>query len=143
MKLNFKKLHKDAITPRKATDGSNGFDLVAISKRIEYDNNGSIKYISYDTGVAFSVPEGFVGIAFARSSVSNQGLSLCNGSGIIDKDYFKSISFRFYENSKTPTHYQLGERIGQLVIVAAPNFELNEVGELADTGRGGYGSTGR
>lgn len=145
MKVNFKKIHKDAITPKKATDGSNGFDLVAIKKHIEFDGAGNIKYISYDTGIAITIPDGFVGLAFARSSVSNIGLTLCNGSGVIDKDYLGSISFRFYESVKNPKHYQLGERIGQLVIVSAPNFELNEVDELSDSqrGLGSYGSSGR
>lgn len=143
MELKFKKLHKDAVTPRRATEGSNGFDLTAISKSFKYDDKGELLYISYDTGLSFAVPEGYVGLLFARSSVSNIGLSLANGVGVGDQDFRGSISFRFYETNKNTKHYAPGDRIGQLVIVAAPSFELNEVDTLDDTARGagGYGST--
>ena len=41
--------------------------------------------------------------------------------------------------------YQIGDRIGQLIIIPYPMIEFEEVEELAKTsrGKGGYGSTGR
>ena len=40
--------------------------------------------------------------------------------------------------------YQVGDRIGQLVIMPYPEVEFEEVDELSETSRGagGYGSTG-
>lgn len=41
--------------------------------------------------------------------------------------------------------YEVGERIGQLIIIPIPKIELVESDELNDTvrGTGGYGSTGK
>jgi len=143
MVVNFKKINKDAITPKKATDGSNGFDLTAIAKRIGYDDKGNLLYVEYDTGIGFNIPSGFVGFAVSRSSVSKMGLSLCNSCGIIDTDFSNQISFRFYEVSKNAKHYQIGDRIGQILFIANPTFELVQTDELVDVNRGAYGSTGQ
>jgi hypothetical protein len=42
------------------------------------------------------------------------------------------------------TAYQVGDRIGQLVIIPYPQIEFEEVDDLSDSqrGAGGYGSTG-
>jgi dUTP pyrophosphatase len=42
------------------------------------------------------------------------------------------------------TSYELGDRIGQLMIIPHPLIEFEEVEELSSTerGNGGYGSTG-
>lgn len=144
MVINFKKLNTDAITPLKATDGSNGFDLTAISKKLIYDGKGDLLYIEYDTGIGFEIPSGYVGLGFSRSSVSKMGLALCNGTGVIDTDYRGAVSFRFYETSKNVKHYMAGDRVGQIVFLPAPRFVLNETKDLNDTqrGSGGYGSSG-
>lgn len=44
-----------------------------------------------------------------------------------------------------PRLYEVGERIGQLIIIPYPKIEFEEVTELSDTerGTGGYGSTGK
>ena len=40
--------------------------------------------------------------------------------------------------------YEVGDRIGQLIIIPYPNIEFEEVDELSSTnrGEGGFGSTG-
>lgn len=145
MGIAFKKINRDAITPVRATDGSNGFDLTAISKKIAYDDKGGLLYIDYDTGVGFNIPPGLVGIGVSRSSISKMGLSLCNSCGIIDRDYTGSVSFRFYEINSNAKHYQVGDRIGQILFISNPYQDLTEVDELVESSRGsgGYGSTGR
>jgi dUTPase len=42
------------------------------------------------------------------------------------------------------TAYQVGDRIGQLVIIPYPQIEFEEVDDMSDSqrGSGGYGSTG-
>lgn len=41
--------------------------------------------------------------------------------------------------------YNIGDRVGQLIIIPYPKVEFEEVGELSDSDRGanGYGSTGK
>jgi dUTP pyrophosphatase len=47
-------------------------------------------------------------------------------------------------NEKAKSMYEVGERIGQLIIMPYPKIEFEEVDELPTTerGDGGFGSTG-
>lgn len=144
MKVKFKKLHEEAVTPTYGTVGSAGLDLTAISKEKVYNTDGTLQYITYDTGLAIQVPLGYVGMIFPRSSISNKNMSLSNAVGVLDSDFTGSITFRFRSLSSDGSgEYEVGERIGQLVVVSIPSVELVEVEELNQTERGsnGYGST--
>lgn len=136
--LKFKKMHPDAKTPLKATDGSAGYDLYAVSCETL-----NAKTIKYDTGIAFEIPKGYVGLLFPRSSVVKKGLSMGNSVGVIDCDFRNSVSAVFYVGERAQL-YKVGERVCQLVVVPVPELELVEVDELSETerGTGGFGSTG-
>ena len=140
MRIKFKKLHPDAVMPKRATDGAAGFDLTAVTCR--YGDNGKV---FYDTGIAVEIPAGYVGLVFQRSSVYKTGLSLCNAVGVIDADYRGSIQFVFRVGYGGCSPYKAGDRIGQIVFVPIPDVELVESAELSETARGagGYGSTGK
>jgi len=140
MRIKFKKLHPDAVMPKRATDGAAGFDLTAVTCR--YGDNGKV---FYDTGIAVEIPAGYVGLVFQRSSVYKTGLSLCNAVGVIDADYRGSIQFVFRVGYGGCSPYHVGDRIGQLVIVQNPQIEFVESDKLSETARGtgGYGSTGK
>ena len=167
LKVKFKKLHPDAVTPSYAKDGDAGLDLTSVSKT--YKDS----FIEYGTGITVEIPYGYVGLVFPRSSITKtaSGVSLKNSVGIIDSGYRGEIMLRFEipteksvwdgesefvtwkdgetgplsnrENNllKTPS---IGERIGQLMIIPYPTIYLEEVDELSSTdrGEGGFGSTG-
>lgn len=138
MELKIKQLHKDAKLPKYANPLDAGLDLVAVDK--EYDQANGV--ISYSTGLAFEIPEGYVGLLFPRSSVYKTNLSLSNCVGVLDAGYRGEVSFKFKINGNKV--YDVGARIGQLVVVKIPKMEPKFVDELTDTvrGQGGYGSTG-
>jgi dUTP pyrophosphatase len=138
MKIKFKKLREDAIIPTRATDGSAGFDLTAVDFSIDCN------IITYDTGLAVQLPKGYVGLLVPRSSVYRMQLSLCNSCGILDWDYTGSVKFKFYTHSRAALKYQVGDRIGQLVVVPCIT-EAEEVSELSETirGSGGWGHSGK
>lgn len=143
MKVNFKKLHADAVTPSYAHDGDAGIDLTAVSFTQEYDRSGKL-VIVYHTGIAVEIPEGYVGLLFMRSSVSKYSVSMTNAVGVIDSGYRGELMVKMkLTTDAVPTIYQPGEKIAQLVIVPYLKAELNEVEELAETerGEGGFGST--
>lgn len=143
MKVNFKKLHTDAIAPSYAHEGDAGMDLTAVSFTQEYDRSGKL-VIVYHTGIAVEIPEGYVGLLFMRSSVSKYSVSMTNAVGVIDSGYRGEIMVKMkLTTDAVPTIYQPGEKIAQLVIVPYLNAELNEVEELVETerGEGGFGST--
>lgn len=133
--IKIKKIHQDAKLPQKMTDGAAGYDLTAVSI------NNMDRYIQYNTGLCIQVPKGHVGLLFPRSSISNKDLRLCNAVGVLDSDYTGEVSFRFDKTGNDV--YKEGDRIGQLVVMAIPNFPVVEVDDLTETSRGpgGFGST--
>lgn len=156
MEVKIKKLHKDAVIPKYAKPGDAGLDLTAVSAFMdEYGN------IVYHTGLAFEIPEGYVGLIFPRSSNCKKDLILTNCVGVIDSGFRGEVTFRFrphtqkitvcgpsgfdFEVSEDCQVYQVGDRIGQIIIMPYPQIEFVEVDELSETDRGtnGYGSTGK
>lgn len=161
MVVNIKKLVPEAVIPCYAKEGDAGMDLTAIS--VDYSND---QYIEYDTGLAVEIPEGYVGLVFPRSSNSKYDLQLCNAVGVIDSNYRGPIKFRFrrilkpckekYNDGKSCIDiqgffanqlntYNIGDRVGQLIVLPYPKIEFNEVDTLSETvrGEGGFGSTGK
>ena len=142
MLVRVKKLHIDAVVPEYSKPGDAGMDLTAIS--MEKDDHGNVVY---GTGLAIEIPEGHVGLIFPRSSNSKTDLYLTNHVGVIDSGYRGEIMFKFRPidgllNAKV---YQVGDRIGQLMILPYPAVELTETTELSSSerGDGGFGSTGK
>jgi dUTP pyrophosphatase len=144
MEIKIKKLHEDAKLPIRATDGSAGYDLSAVSEKLKATLTGPLA--EYDTGLSFEIPKGHVGLLFPRSSITTKTtLMLGNAVGVLDSDYRGSVKFQFRQvNPAAGRKYKIGDRIGQIVILPVPSLDFIEVDELSDTGRGdgGMGSTG-
>ena len=142
MRVKFKKMIKDAPTPKYSRIGDGAIDLVAMHVLATMD------YIEYDTGLAFQLPLDYIGLIMPRSSVSQKDLVLCNGVGLLDENYSGSVKLRFKlsnRGTKTSKVYEIGDRVGQLLIIPRPVIVLDEVEELGVTNRGisGFGSSGR
>lgn len=160
IKVKIKKTHPDAVIPRYAKVGDAGLDLTATS--MYYDEYGNI---CYGTGLAFEIPEGYVGLIFPRSSICKEQLLLSNAVGVIDSGYRGEVSFKFKPSMALDNRhcikadeeklwsiavrqndiYKVGDRIGQMIIMPYPSVEFEEVEELSETerGEGGYGSSGK
>jgi dUTP pyrophosphatase len=141
MEIRFKRLTEKAVMPTMAHATDAGFDLTATRKNIDEMGN-----IVYGTGIAVEIPEGYVGLVFPRSSIANKTQILSNSVGVIDSGYRGEIMAKFkHLICPMPTHYNVGERIAQLIIMPIPAVEFVEVAELddSDRGTGGYGSTGK
>ena len=147
MKVKIKKLNENAVIPAYANEGDAGLDLTATSKTYDKDNN-----VVYGVGLAFEIPKGYVGLLFPRSSNAKKDLLLSNCVGVLDSSYrgevlfkFKRTNTSFFSCFKKRKEYNIGERIGQIIIIKHPNIEFVESEELSETtrGNGGYGSTGR
>ncbi len=152
MKVNVKKLDSNAVLPTYAKHGDAGMDLTATSK--SYDEHGNVVY---GTGLAFEIPNGYVGLLFPRSSNTKKDLILGNSVGVVDSGYrgevvfkFKALDTHYMQDGKLTflkkdfmQEYNLGDRIGQIIIMPYPQIEFNLVDELSTTDRGvdGFGST--
>ncbi|HCT51187.1 MAG TPA: dUTP diphosphatase [Balneola sp.] len=144
MKVNVKRIHPKAVIPTYSMDGDAAMDLTATSRieRFLYDDKQG-DYIEYGTGLAIEIPDGHVGLLFPRSSISKMALTLANSVGVIDSNYRGEVKLRFKDAFKG-RNYNIGDRVGQILILPYPKIELTEVDELSNTtrGSGGFGSTG-
>jgi len=138
MKVKIKKLSELAVIPSYSKHGDAGMDLTCVSV------NETTYYTEYDTGLSVEIPEGFVGLVFPRSSISNTDLILANSIGVIDSGYRGSIKCRFKSINEKEAVYKPGDRIAQLIILPYPEVEFEEVQELSTSVRGetGFGSSG-
>lgn len=153
MKVKIKKLHKDSVIPKYAKNGDAGMDLTAVD--CEYDSENGV--FVYKTGLAFEIPEGYVGLLFPRSSIYKKSLILSNSVGVLDSGYRGEVMFKFrnrfrymiycylFKSGIYKYFYKKGDRIGQIIILPYPQIEFEEVDKLNGTerGTGGYGSTGK
>lgn len=143
MDVKFKKLHDDAKIPSYAHDTDAGLDLTAVSFTQEFDKSNKLVLV-YHTGLAVEIPEGYVGLIFMRSSVSNKSISLTNAVAVIDSGYRGELLLKYkITTDSLPTIYQPGEKIGQLIIISYPKINPIEAEELSSSDRneGGFGST--
>ena len=141
MKLKYKVFDKELERPKYATKGSVGLDLVSrcdISIPIA-------KMVLVPLNIAVKTPEGYATKLYPRSSLfKKKGVILANSVGIIDQDYSGNndeIMAALYNMSSKEVKIFKGERICQLVFTRVDQLELEEVNEMEDSNRGGFGST--
>lgn len=141
LEVKVKKLHPNAIIPSYAKPGDAGMDLTATSKWWDPD----LQCVVYGTGLAFEIPEGYVGLIFPRSSICKVPLMLSNSVGVIDCMYRGEVRFFFRPTDRPRKNYEVGDRIGQMIVMPFPKVKMIEVAELSNTerGTGGFGSSGK
>ena len=97
------------------------------------------------TGLYIELPEGYEAQMRPRSGLAlKKGITVLNTPGTIDSDYRGEIMVALHNHSSEDRTVECGERIAQIAIAAAPQFDFTEADELSDTVRdaGGFGSTG-
>lgn len=143
IKIEIKKLDEKAIIPTYGTEYSAGADLHALLEEPITIAPGETKLIH--TGLAIAIPEGFVGLNFARSGMATKrGLAPANKVGVIDSDYRGEVMVALYNQGNIPQTVENGDRIAQIVFVPYYTADFILKDELSDTvrGAGGFGSTG-
>ena len=143
--LRIKKLKENAVIPKRATEGSAGFDLCAC-----IDSPVTIapgERVSIPTGLAIA-PDSreLVALIFARSGLAvKKGITVSNSVGVIDSDYRGELIVGLINLSRESYTIEQGERIAQLVLmpVCLPEVEQVQVLDETERGDGGFGSTGK
>ena len=141
--MNVKKLSENAILPTYGSAAAAGADLYACLTEEVLIPAGETRLIH--TGLAMAIPEGLVGLIYARSGLaSKKGLAPANKVGVIDSDYRGEIMVALHNHSGEDRTVAHGERIAQIVFAPYYTAEFNLTDELDDTvrGVGGFGSTG-
>ena len=98
-----------------------------------------------DTGVAVSIPPGYVGLVHPRSGWAHKyGITVNNAPGTVDAGYTGNVRVNLINHGQDVVSIEYGERIAQLLIQQVELPELELVDSLDTTARGtaGHGSTG-
>ena len=151
MNVLIKKLHDDAIIPRKAHPTDACFDIYAYVNNYPDYLDGCVCIPPHSTrkvatGFSTAIPTGYCALVYARSGLAtNSGMRPANCVGVIDADYRGEWIVALHNDSDKEQHVFLGDRIAQFMIVPVLETSLLEVDELDDTnrGQGGFGSSGK
>lgn len=136
--MKFKKLHPNALPPRRAHATDSGADLFALERTVLAPR--SITHVH--TGIAVELPEKTSGIIWGKSSVESKGIKAM--AGLVDAPYRGELIVCMYNLNDTEFVFEAGQKVAQLVVLPTLYPDFEEAAELSDTtrGAGGFGSTG-
>ena len=139
--LQIQRLRDDAVIPERAYVGDAGLDLSA-AERVEL---GPGERAMVGTGLAVAIPDGYAGFVQPRSGLASaHGISVVNSPGLVDPGYRGELRVVLLNTDRVNAFViEPGMRIAQLVVLAVPEVELNEVERLPASERGvrGFGSS--
>lgn len=142
MALRLQLLRPTAIPPRYMSQHAAGADVFADLGR-EGASQTCFAGNTYriPVGFAIAIPVGYVGLLKGRSGLASKGTEAHVAA--IDPDYRGEVCVILHPGSDLIIDH--GDRVGQLLIVAAPQYEFEMVDTLDATerGNGGFGHTGR
>ena len=134
MSFRFVKLSPNAITPRRATPGSVGYDLYTpINFVLRPKEQGTI-FID----IAVQIPDGYYGQIAAKSGITALH-EVTVRAGVIDPDYTGNIGVILKNDSRKPFERLVGQPIAQLLFVRVATPFLVAVEQLPTTQRGADG----
>ncbi len=142
MKVKINKVNANAQIPVYSSTSAAGADLYYCGEEVVIAPSQTVML---GTGIAMEIPEGYVGLVFARSGLAcKSGLAPANKVGVIDSDYRGEIKVALHNHSTQEKTVVSGERIAQIVITPYLKCDFEE-GELSSSERGigGFGSTGK
>ena len=141
--VKLKKLTPNAIIPTYGTAQSAGADLYSGMEQPVTIEPGKTEFIH--TGIAIAIPEGLVGLVYARSGMAcKKGIAPANKVGVIDADSRGEIMVALYNHGNEAVTVEPGDRIAQLVLTPFITAAFDQTDSLDETdrGNGGFGSTG-
>ncbi len=136
------KYHNDKLEKLRYIDGKSDWIDLRAAEHVTL-KKGEFKLISL--GVSMELPEGYEAHIVPRSSTfKNFGILQTNHLGIIDETYCANDDvWKFPALAVRDTEIQVNDRICQFRIVKhQPKIEFQEVEDLGNAARGGFGSTG-
>ncbi len=128
------------ILPERKTKHSSGYDLAVYGGGVIPPHTTKI----FDTGIKACMEDDEVLLIFVRSSTGiKRGITLANGTGVIDSDYYNNedneghIMLALHNNTDEPITINGGEHVAQGVFVKY----LCTVDNVSQERKGGIGST--
>ncbi len=141
MNIRIKRIDKTLPLPEYKTKGAAAFDVYARETMIIKARE--VAYIPLN--ICLAVPHGTWVLLANRSSTHKLGITSVNGIGIGDSDFCgDNDEYRFAALNYTDKEVTIerGTRIAQMLIMNHHVVNFEEVEEMKNDDRGGFGSTG-
>ncbi|MBU0727244.1 dUTP diphosphatase [Patescibacteria group bacterium] len=141
MNVKISRIDKSLPLPVYETKGAVGFDLLS---RIEMEiEPKTIKLIP--ANIIVEVPDGYALIIASRSSTPRKhGLTKPHGIGIIDQDYCgpeDEVKIQVFNFTDDPVVIPKGTKLAQGLFTRVDRLDFEEVDNIREESRGGFGST--
>ncbi|EED43626.1 deoxyuridine 5'-triphosphate nucleotidohydrolase [Enterocytozoon bieneusi H348] len=108
--VKFYKIHKDAVIPKRYSEGAAGYDLTSINNAIIQPHEGVI----INTGLFIDLHPSLFGMIVSRSGLSiRNGIEVKN-SYIEDR---KEIKITLFNNTNIPFTIEKSMRIAQMILI--------------------------
>jgi dUTP pyrophosphatase len=139
--INFIKINKDAIIPKKANFSDVGYDISILNVHKVINSKTTL----YDTGICLNIPVGYYVEIVPRSSIVKSGYMLSNSIGIIDCSYKGNLYVGLTKVCDDAIEIEYPFKCCQLIVrkQVFPNFIEMKMEEMVESKRnkGGFGST--
>jgi len=138
-KLQFLRLHPDAVLPQRAHPTDAGMDVYIIEDVIIPPRGDAMTGL----GLASKFSPDWALLVFNKSGRATK-LKLDKGAEVIDSGYRGEIHIHLFNHSDEEVIIKKGEKIAQLLLVRIWAGQPEEVEQLDESSRGsgGFGSTG-
>lgn len=140
MILKVKKVSPDAILPTYAHAWDAGMDIYS-NETVTIQPGQAVKVKS---GVAFEIPDGYVGLMWDKSGLS-MNHKIKSLGGVIDSGYRGESLLGVINLGTEPYTIEKGHKVVQMLLQKVEHAEITEVETLSETDRGdkGFGSSGK
>ena len=143
MIIKFKKTDITAKMPARGSACAAGYDLFITDPELKLLPGETVKA---HTGIAVAIPNGYVGLVFARSGMATAyGLRPANCVGVIDSDYYGSdneghIQAKITNDSREGKELKLEAGTGFMQGIFL-EYGITEDDDADEIRNGGFGST--
>lgn len=142
-RIRYKRFDKKLPALHREDTANAGYDLFARLDDPIFILPG--EYVNIPLNVAVEIPLGAVGLLFQRSSTYKKwGIKLTNSVGVIDASFSgdnDEVAGQFKNETQFPVIIQPGDKICQALFLETLPLILDEVDELDNADRGGFGTT--
>ena len=133
--ININLIHENAKLPTRGSDESAGLDLYTITSVTIPPGHRTL----LSTGLAMSMPDGYVGLIWPRSKLAaKMGIDVL--AGVVDSDYRGEIMISLLNTGLDPVEIKAGDKVAHMIIQKHySNMQINLVDDLDRTMRGQAG----
>lgn len=128
----------DVTLPKYSSEGAAGLDLYAgEDKMMQPGEHATVR-----SGIAMSIPKGYVGLIWDKSGVALKGIKVMGG--VIDADFRGEITFILKNVTDKPIEIKKNTKATQMIFHKVEQHQIIESESLDETvrGEGKFGSTG-